>query len=167
MRIFSFILGFMFCGLCFGAELEGYYMTHKGEKGQQAIVEFFKQDNKYYVYGFANVDGSAPKKDVNNPNPALRERFDRGSVFVYNLVRDGKSDVFKDGKVYNFDTGKEYYAKITLKGNTLELRGSIDKSGIMGETKIWKKLSNEEVKPYLSQKPDFSIVEKSLKDIKP
>lgn len=35
MRIFSFILGFMFCGLCFGAELEGYYMTHKGEKGQQ------------------------------------------------------------------------------------------------------------------------------------
>ena len=97
----------------------------------------------------------------------MRERFDRGSVFVYNLVRDGKSDVFKDGKVYNFDTGKEYYAKITLKGNTLELREAIDKSGIMGETKIWKKLSNEEVKPYLSQKPDFSIVEKSLKDIKP
>ncbi|WP_276897383.1 hypothetical protein [Helicobacter japonicus] len=47
------------------------------------------------------------------------------------------------------------------------MRGSIDKSGIMGETKIWKKLSDEEVKPYLSQKPDFSVVEKSLKDIKP
>ena len=82
-------------------------------------------------------------------------------------IREGKSDVFKNGKVYNFDSGKEYYAKVTLKGNTLELRGSIDKSGFMGETKVWKKLSDEEVKPYLSQKPDFSVVEKSLKDIKP
>ncbi len=142
-------------------------MTHKGEKGQQSIVEFFKKGEKYYAYGFANVDGSAPKKDANNPDPALRERVDKGSVFVYNLVRDGKSDVFKDGKVYNFDAGKIYYAKVTLKGNVLELRGSLDKTGYMGETKIWKRLSDEEVKPYLSQKPDFSVVEASLKDIKP
>ena len=163
------ILGLVFIYLCvgFGAELEGYYMTHKGEKGQQSIVEFFKKGEKYYAYGFANVDGSAPKKDANNPDPALRERVDRGSVFVYNLVRDGKSDVFKDGKVYNFDAGKIYYAKVTLKGNVLELRGSLDKTGYMGETKIWKRLSDEEVKPYLSQKPDFSVVEASLKDIKP
>ena len=154
-------------GVIYGAEIEGYYMNLKGEKGQQSIVEFFKKGDKYYAYGFANVDGSLPKKDVNNENPALRNRLDKGSVFVYNLVREGKSDVFKNGKVYNFDSGKEYYAKVTLKGNTLELRGSIDKSGFMGETKVWKKLSDEEVKPYLSQKPDFSVVEKSLKDIKP
>ncbi|STP09371.1 DUF2147 domain-containing protein [Helicobacter cinaedi] len=166
MRIFQLVAA---CGMCvglFGADLEGYYMTHKGESGRQSIVEFFKRGDKYYCYGFANVDGSAPKKDVNNENPALRERFDKGSVFVYNLVRDGKSDVFKNGKVYNFDTGKEYYAKVTLKGDTLELRGSVDKSGLMGETKIWKKLSDKEVAPYLSQKPDFSVVEASLKDIK-
>ena len=30
----------------YGAELEGYYMTHKGEKGQQSIVEFFKKGDK-------------------------------------------------------------------------------------------------------------------------
>ena len=154
MRIIKLLL---FCGLCvaFSAELE------------QSIVEFFKKDGKYYAYGFANVDGSPPKKDVNNENPALRNRFDKGSIFVYNLVRDGSSDTYKNGKVYNFDAGKTYYAKITLKGDTLELRGSIDKSGVMGETKIWKKLSDEEVKPYLSQKPDFSVVENSLKDIQP
>lgn len=149
------------------ADLEGYYMTHKGQKGQQSIVEFFKKGDKYYAYGFANVDGSPPKKDANNPNPALRERFDKGSVFVYNLVRDGESDVFKDGKVYNFDAGKEFYAKITLKGDILELRGSIDKPGLVGETKIWRRLSDEELKPYLSQKPPFSVVENSLKDIQP
>lgn len=106
MRIFQLVAA---CGMCvglFGADLEGYYMTHKGESGRQSIVEFFQKDGKYYCYGFANVDGSAPKKDVNNENPALRERFDKGSVFVYNLVRDGKSDVFKNGKVYNFDAGK-------------------------------------------------------------
>lgn len=163
----TLLLSLSLCAsLAFGAELEGYYMTHKGEKGQQSIVEFFKKDGKYYAYGFANVDGSGPKKDVNNENPALRNRYDKGSVFVYNLVRDGSSDVFKDGRVYNFDAGKTYYAKVTLKGDTLELRGSIDKSGLMGETKIWKRLSDSEVKPYLSQKPDFSVVEKSLNDIK-
>ncbi|RDU59144.1 DUF2147 domain-containing protein [Helicobacter marmotae] len=151
----------------FAASLEGYYMTHKGEKGQQSIVEFFKKGDKYYAYGFANVDGSPPKKDINNANVALRNRFDKGSVFVYNLVREGKSNVYKNGKVYNFDTGKEYYAKVTLDGDILELRGSIDKSGIMGETKIWRRLSEEELKPYLSQKPDFSVVEASLKDIQP
>lgn len=160
------LFSLLFCThLLFGAELEGYYMTHKGEKGQQSIVEFFKKDGKYYAYGFANVDGSGPKKDVNNENKALRNRYDKGSVFVYNLVRDGKSDVFKDGKVYNFDAGKTYYAKVTLKGDILELRGSIDKSGFMGETKIWHRLSDLDVKPYLSQKPDFSVVEESLKDI--
>ncbi|MCX2717860.1 DUF2147 domain-containing protein [Helicobacter sp. MIT 21-1697] len=158
---------FSLCVAVQGAQLEGYYMTHKGEKGQQGIVEFFKKGNKYYAYGFANVDGAPPKKDIHNENPALRNRLDKGSVFIYNLVRDGKSDVFKNGKVYNFDAGKEYYAKVTLKGDTLELRGSIDKSGFVGETKIWKRLNDEEAKPYLSQKPDFSVVERSLKDIKP
>lgn len=167
MRMLGLII---MCGICagvFGADLEGYYMTHKGEKGQQSIVEFFKKDGKYYAYGFANVDGSAPKKDIHNKNSALRNRLDKGSVFIYNLVRDGSSDVFKNGRVYDFDSGKEYYAKATLKGDTLEFRGSIDKSGLMGETKIWKKLSDKEVQPYLSQKPDFSVVEASLNDIKP
>lgn len=163
IKIFQILALAIICA--YGAELEGYYMTHKGESGQQSIVEFFKHNGKYYAYGFANVDGSAPKKDINNPNPALKNRYDRGSVFVYNLVRDGKSDVFKNGEVYNFDAGKTYYAKITLKGDTLELRGSIDKSGIVGETKIWKKLSKEEVMPFLDKKPPFSEVLESLKTL--
>ena len=57
--------------------------------------------------------------------------------------------------------------RLRLKAIRLSYRGSIDKSGLMGETKIWKKLSDKEVAPYLSQKPDFSVVEASLKDIKP
>lgn len=149
----------------FSAELEGYYMTHKGEKGQQSIVEFFKQDGKYYAYGFANVDGSLPKKDSNNENKALRNRYDRGSVFVYNLTRDGNTDTFINGKVYNFDSGKIYFAKITLKDDILELKGSIDSLGMLSETKIWKKLSDSEVAPYLSKKPSFAEVQNSLKDI--
>ncbi len=165
MRFLGII--FIFATSMFCADLNGYYMTHKGKKGQQAVVEFFKKGGKYYAYGFANIDGNPPKKDINNPNPALRNRLDRGSVFIYNLVRDGDSDNFIGGKVYNFDVGKEYYATITLKGDTLELRGSIDQSGIIGETKTWRRLSEEEVSQYLSQKPDFSVVEESLKDIAP
>lgn len=157
------IIVFLF-SQCFGQDLIGYYMTHKGESGRQAIVEFFKKDNKYYAYGFANLDGSPPKEDINNENPALRKRIDKTTVFVFDLVRDGSSDVYENGKVYNFDTGKIYYAKITLKGDTLELRASIDKMGLVGETKIWRRLSDEEIKFWLPQKPDFAAVEASIKD---
>lgn len=162
------ILGAMLVCLCmsFGSELEGYYMTHKGVSGQQSIIEFFKLNDKYYAYGFVNVDGSPPKKDVKNPNPALRNRTDKGVVFMYNLVRDGDSDVFKDGRAYDFD-GHTYNVKITIVKNELQLRFSVDKSGFIGETKVWRRLSQEEVKPYLSQKPDFSVVLESLKDIQP
>nr|QGT50518.1 hypothetical protein Helico5904_1900 [uncultured Helicobacter sp.] len=157
------VIVFLF-GQCFAQDLVGYYMTHKGESGRQAIVEFFKKDNKYYAYGFANLDGAPPKKDIHNENPALRDRIDKTTVFIFDLVRDGSSNTYKDGRVYNFDTGKIYYAKITLKDNGLELRGSVDKMGLVGETKVWRRLSDEEIKHWLPEKPDFAPVEASIKD---
>ncbi|PAF49277.1 hypothetical protein BKH41_03920 [Helicobacter sp. 12S02232-10] len=155
MGIFILLMAMAWAG-----DLNGIYITHIGDSGRQSIVEFFKHNGKYYAYGFANVDGSKPKKDIHNPNPALKERFDKGTVFVYDLVRDGNT--YKNGKIYNFDNGKTYYLKITLEKDDLKLRASIDKSGLMGETLIWKKLSEQEAQKYLSQKPSFQEVLKTI-----
>ncbi|PAF42140.1 hypothetical protein BJI48_07340 [Helicobacter sp. 11S02596-1] len=146
--------------MAFAGDLNGFYLTHIGDSGRQSVVEFFKHDGKYYAYGFANVDGSSPKKDIHNPNPALKERLDRGTVFVYDLLKDGKN--YKNGKIYNFDNGKTYYLKITPEKDQLKLRASIDKTGLMGETLIWKKLSNEEAQKYLSEKPPLEEVLKTI-----
>lgn len=150
-------------GWSYGAEgLAGFYKTHVGSDGRQAIVEFFYKDGKYYAYGFANVDGSPPKKDSNNKNPALRDRYDRGTIFVYGL--EGEGEKYGGGKVYDFHNGEIYYAKVRLNGDTLTLHGSVDKSGMIGVDKVWTRLSNEEVRPYLHLKPSMQDVLKTLKD---
>lgn len=141
--------------------LEGYYMTHIGESGRQSIVEFFERNGKFYAYGFANVDGSGPKKDINNQDPKLKERYDKGSVFVYGLKQDGR--VFSNGQIYNYDDGKIYHLKITKESSgKLTLRASIDKMGMMGKTLVWTPLTQAQIDQYEKEKPDFSVVEESL-----
>ncbi|MGI0406773.1 DUF2147 domain-containing protein [Helicobacter himalayensis] len=158
---FFLLLGAL--AFCFSQDLlSGFYKTHIGKSGRQSIVEFFQKDGKYYAYGFANVDGTPPAKDIHNKNPNLRERYDNVTIFVYGL--EGDSDTYKNGKVYNYDSGEIYYAKITLEGKNLTLRASVDSAGVLGETKIWSRLSDEELKPYLSKKPPMQEVLKSLKD---
>ncbi|WP_394952602.1 DUF2147 domain-containing protein [uncultured Helicobacter sp.] len=143
-------------------ELAGFYKTHIGSDGRQSIVEFFSHNGKYYAYGFANVDGSSARKDSNNKNPKLRERYDRGTIFVYGLERKGHE--YRGGRVYHFRTGEVYYAKARLEGDKLILRGSVDSMGIMGKDKIWTHLMEEEVRPYLHLKPPRDEVLQSLKD---
>ena len=148
---------------CFSQDLlSGFYKTHVGKSGRQSIVEFFQKDGKYYAYGFANVDGTPPAKDIHNKNPNLRERYDNVTIFVYGL--EGDDGTYQNGKVYNYDTGEIYYARITLEGDKLTLRASVDSAGVFGETKIWSRLNDKELKPYLSKKPPLQEVLKSLKD---
>lgn len=149
--------------LC-AAELKGEFITHIGESGRQSVVEFFEHNGKYYAYGYANVDGSGPKPDDKNPNPKLKGRMDKGAVFVYDLQKSGNS--YKNGIIYNYDDGKEYYLKAEFSDdNTLEMRASLDKMGMMGKTLIWKRLDKAQEEKYKNQKPDFRVVEESLKTI--
>lgn len=142
------------------------YKTHIGKSGRQSIVEFFTKSNgsktKIYAYGYANVDGSGPKKDIKNPNPKLRERVDKGAVFVYGLSKSADECVYEGGEVYNYDDGKTYYLKITIESNgNLSLRASLDKKGWLGESLTWTPLSQQDIAKYEGEKPDFAVVEES------
>lgn len=148
--------------LCGEDLLSGYYKSHISRKGRQAIIEIFKYEGKFYGYGFANVDNSPKAKDIHNKNPLLRERWDNEIIFLYGLQGDG--EVYKNGLVYNIDNGETYNAKVTIKGNELHLRASIDSFGVVGQTRVWHKLSQEEVEPYLIYKIPKEVILKSLKD---
>jgi len=103
--------------------IKGIWLTEE----KDGKIEIFRTGNTYtgrLVWGNSVLDRNGnPKRDVNNPDPKLKSRTLQGMVMLTGLVyEDGK---WQEGKIYNGLTGKSYSVVITLKGNTLFLRGYI------------------------------------------
>ncbi|WP_163532655.1 DUF2147 domain-containing protein [Helicobacter suis] len=160
-----------FCLFCTGvitpllAELDGIYKTQAFLYMKASYVEFFKYGDKYYAYGIANVDGSKAHKDIYNKNPALRNRSDKGTVFLYKLSR-ACGDTYTGGRAYNFYDGRTYYVQIKQKKNgDLKFLPSLDRRGFFGKTFIWKRLDEDYLKKHGITKPNFSEVLQTLKQL--
>lgn len=117
-------------------DIIGRWMSEDGK----GIIEIYKsQETKKY---FGKVvwlkeslgkDGN-PIKDVNG-NPILNMVNLKDFLFA-----DGH---WKDGTVYDPESGKTYYSKLSLDNtNTLKLRGSIDPMGWIGKTTYWERVKN-------------------------
>lgn len=61
------------------------------------------------------ADGKTYKKDVNNPDPALRTRILKDYIMISELV-------YKDGKIYNYQDGNSYDVTISIQGNVMNIR---------------------------------------------
>lgn len=147
-------LFFIICALWLSAyDLNGYYLTDKDDEGKQSIVEIFERDGVFYAYGFATTDGRV-SYDAHNPDAKLRGREMGGVVFLWGLKPDGNE--WDGGRIYNYVTGKTYDAKAWFKDeNNLKIKASV---WGFGKTLDWKRLSDEEVKQYLSTKPTMDKV---------
>ncbi|MEL6636745.1 MAG: DUF2147 domain-containing protein [Bacteroidota bacterium] len=99
-------------------------------------IEFYRRDGRYYG---KVVAGERITKDVNNPDPALRERSTLGMEFIQNFEYDADEGVYQGGTIYNSQNGKTYDGKIWLEdeGRTLKLRGYL---GVFYRTVTWKRL---------------------------
>lgn len=76
-----------------------------------------------------------PKRDKNNPDPALRTRGIIGMAILRDFVYDDGE--WTDGKVYDPENGKEYSCIIRLDENkTLRVRGYVGVSWL-GRTTVW------------------------------
>jgi uncharacterized protein (DUF2147 family) len=82
-----------------------------------------------------NEDGT-PKVDDENPDEALRDRPLLGLEILEGFRAEGGGK-YKDGSIYDPEKGKTYHCKMTLDGDTLKIRGSIDKMGLLGRTTEW------------------------------
>lgn len=76
-------------------------------------------------------------RDVNNPDPALRERPLVGLKMMDEYRYDGKR--WSGGWIYDPDNGKRYRSRLTMRRDgTLEVRGYIG-APMLGRTQVWKR----------------------------
>lgn len=102
-------------------------------------MEFF-QDGDHYsarlLWGnrIVEADGKTSKKDLKNPDAALRSRNIIGIVSLTGLQWTGKE--FTGGRIYDPPSGKTYNCKAWVEGGKLHLRGFMGIS-LMGKTVVW------------------------------
>jgi uncharacterized protein (DUF2147 family) len=97
-------------------------------------ISIFKQGDKFY--GKISWGKTPGKKDVNNPDPKLKNRDIVGLVILQDFKFNGST--WEDGKIYDPKSGKTYDCIIKSKDNNkiLEIRGYIG-SPIFGRTATW------------------------------
>lgn len=95
----------------------GIYWSPK----KDAKIEIYKRGNKYYG---KTIWGKNPSLDTKNPDPNLRSRSVIGLEFLKDFVFDG-DDEWKDGTVYDPESGNTYNCKMWLENGDLVLKGYI------------------------------------------
>lgn len=105
-----------------------------------AIVEIYKSGKVYngkivWLKNPTEADGT-PAVDDKDPNKSLRKIQLMGLNMLSNLKAEGKSE-YDGGTIYDPNNGETYYCSLEVKGNTLKVRGSLDKWGLMGRTMNW------------------------------
>jgi uncharacterized protein (DUF2147 family) len=83
-------------------------------------VEVYKENGLYYgkiiwLKADENEDGSAPRKDLNNDDDALRKRRVFGMVVMKELRWDAKQKEWDKGRLYDPRRGEEYSFYVKLK----------------------------------------------------
>lgn len=92
---------------------------------QKSLVEVYQDENGLYYGKIVEIFGP-----------------DKSAVGTL-VIRDMKEEdgELKGGKVYDPENGKTYYGsvKYDAENNTLILRGSLDKRGLLGRSQTWVK----------------------------
>lgn len=137
------LLGILFCTSLLAAtssadDIIGIWLSSNG----QGKIQIYKEGDHYFgkLYWMKEPNGPKgnPKLDVNNPDPALRNKPLLGAVILRNFKHDDGE--WNGGRIYDPQNGKEYKSFIKLKDpQTLSLRGYIGIS-LLGRTEVWKRV---------------------------
>ena len=96
-------------------------------------IQIYKVGEKFFGKIVWGKDGS--KKDVNNPDPKLKQQDVIGSVILKDFDFTGKA--WEEGTVYDPKNGKTYSCTMKMPdANTLTLRGFIGIS-LLGRSTTW------------------------------
>jgi uncharacterized protein (DUF2147 family) len=80
-----------------------------------------------------------PSKDVNNPDPAKRDRPVVGLQLVSNMKPVGDNEW--SGAIYNYEDGKTYHGKVKVNGsNSIDIGGCV-MGGMICQSKTWTKIN--------------------------
>ncbi|MGL4652424.1 MAG: DUF2147 domain-containing protein [Cetobacterium sp.] len=152
MKKIFLLLSLVFSSLSFSKEedISGKWITEKAKNGNQIIVEFYKVENRYFgkineltipTYEKGHKLEGQIKVDLANSDENLKTRPLVGINFVSEFTYNPEKDRFENGFIYNPENGKTYYCSISFKdSNTIIVKGSLDKSGLIGSKQTWKKI---------------------------
>ena len=102
-------------------------------------MQLLKSGDGYYakmLYGkdLLEADGKTYRKDIHNPDPALRSRELKDYTLISGLTyKDGK---WENGKIYDFENGNSYDVYLYLKDGALYMRVYMG-SPMFGKTLRW------------------------------
>ena len=104
-----------------------------------AIVEVYQEGDVFngkivWLKNPTEADGS-PAVDSNNPDARLRSRQLIGLNMLSGLKQKGGE--YSGGSIYDPGNGKTYNCSMKVEGDTLKVRGSLDKRGLLGRTMDW------------------------------
>ena len=104
-----------------------------------AIVEVYQEGDVFngkivWLKNPTEADGS-PAVDSNNPDAKLRSRQLIGLNMLSGLKQKGEE--YSGGSIYDPGNGKTYNCSMKVEGDTLKVRGSLDKRGLLGRTMDW------------------------------
>lgn len=137
MKVILLAMALTFAAPLYAAadDVLGVWKTNEGG----GHVELYRVGDKLEgkIVG-GDVDEAKETKDVNNPDPALRERELLGVVIITNMRYDADEDAWKGGKLYRSTNGKTYKTKIRLaEDGVLKVTGYL---GFFKKTVDWHRL---------------------------
>lgn len=106
-----------------------------------AKVEIFKSGSKYYgkIVWLQNPIRDGEKAlDKKNPDKKKQNNPIIGLQIISDFEYNAEENVWKNGKIYDPESGKTYSCTIKKEGNKLKVRGYIGIS-LLGRTEIWTK----------------------------
>lgn len=81
-----------------------------------------------------------PRRDIHNPQESLRSRPLEGLRILWDMQPSGDGKTWKDGRVYDPESGKTYQGRITLEEpDVLKLRGFVG-APMFGRTSTWTRV---------------------------
>lgn len=138
MRLLIVVCGFLLASPSFAAadDVLGTWLANEG--GGHVLLYRNGDVLEGKIVG-AEAQENRETKDVNNPNPSLRERELLGLVIITGMRYNAEDDVWEDGKLYRNSKGKTYHAKLRVNDDgILKVTGYL---GFFKKTVDWHRLA--------------------------
>lgn len=132
MKKIILLVLFVVSSMMLSAQVEmmlGQWKTVDEKTGEiRGVIEFYKGDNNLY---YGKIVKAFHKGEE------LKNSGFEGMVIIKDMKE--KNGMLKDGLVYDPEHEKTYHGKISYnkEDNTITLRGSIDRLGLIGKSQTW------------------------------
>ncbi len=116
-----------------------------GTKKREVASKFTKKAASFTVPSCGskkdeNDDGTAPRKDIHNPDAKLKNTRILNLRILHHLEWDTENKEWKNGAIYDPDNGKTYTCFATLqKDGKMFLKGYVMGMRFLGRSTLWTK----------------------------